>query len=468
MNWFDIFNTRETALFVWSALFLAVLLWKAGTRRALTSLLMTLARAKALHQYWAITLLWITCEVLVLQWAGLWSLDHLKATIFWALAVPMTATWRIHQLSQKEKYFVAALRDTFALTVLVEFLVDFYPFPLWAELLIVPLAFGVTLLFEFGKTMDGVEPATKLFGWLLAAFGTFLLGHAALSAFADAQALFSLETLSDLVGPILLTVLFLPYLYGVAVFITYANAFRCLQFQIKDESLRRYAHSHAILHFNFRLELLRRWSRNISSRSTASKQDIRRSMLVVFEARRRERDPAPVDPAHGWSPNIARHFLDEYGLPTQDYRCAAETTDQWWAGSDYLVLDDEILSNNIAYYLDGDAKVARQLKLELNVNNSVSSEPAISTLLELSDVLAQQAIGQPLSPAIREAISSKSDQCVTLEGKQVIVEFDQFVNDRGFTIRLVMRQPGWKNASTGSLRIDREQDRARTVQTEPG
>lgn len=444
MNWFDIFNTRETALFVWSALFLAVLLWKAGTRRALTSLLMTLVRAKALHQYWAITLLWITCEVLVLQWAGLWSLDHLKATIFWAMAVPMTATWRIHQLSQKEKYFVAALRDTFALTVLVEFLVGFYPFPLWAELLIVPLAFGLTLLFEFGKTMDGVEPATKLFGWLLAAFGTFLLGHAALSAFADAQALFSFETLSDFVGPILLTVLFLPYLYGVAVFITYANASRCIQFQIKDESLRRYAHSHAILHFNFRLELLRRWSRNIGSGRTASKQDIRRSMLEVFEARKRERDPAPVDPAEGWSPNIARHFLDEYGLPTQDYHRAANELDYWWTQSSPVEIDGTLPKDALFLYIEGTQQAAKQLKLALGIWNQDPKLISRQALLEAARILVRKATGEELPDIASSAVLAGENCQVELAGKALIVQANM---DDGATldrVSLILRAPDWK------------------------
>lgn len=444
MNWFEIFNTRETALFAWSALFLALLLWKAGTRRAVAILLMTLVRAKALHQYWAITLLWIACEVLVLQWAGLWSLDHLKATIFWALAVPMTATWRIHQLSQKEKYFVPALRDTFALTVLVEFLVDFYPFPIWAELLIVPIAFGLTFLFEFGKTMEGVKPATNLIGWLLAAFGFFLLGHAALSAIADAQALFSFETLSDLVGPTLLTVLFLPYLYGVAIFITYANAFRRLGFQIKDESLRRYAHFHAILHFNLRLELLRRWSRDIGARSANSKQDIRRSMLEVFEARRREHNPAPVDPAEGWSPNIARHFLDEHGLPTQDYHRATDETDYWWTQSSPIEIDGTLPKDALFLYIEGTKEAAKQLKLALGIWNRDSKLISRQTLLEAARILLRKATGEELPKVASNAVLAGENCQVELAGRVLIVQANM---DDGATldrISLILRTSDWK------------------------
>ena len=443
MNWFDIFNTREIALFAWSALLLTILLSKAAARRALASLLMTFIRAKALHQYGAITLLWVAFEILILQWAGLWSLDHLKATTFWVLAVPMAATWRIHQLSQKEDYFVAALRDTFALTVLVEFLVDFYPFPLWAELLIVPTAFGLTLLFEFGKTMDGVDPATKLFGWLLAALGTFVLGHAVYSAISDVHVLFSLATLSELVGPILLTIFFLPYLYGVTMFITYASAFRRLHVQVKDESLRQYAHFHAIVHFNVRLELLRRWARNVGAQGASSKQDIRRSILEVFETRQHERNPAPIAPADGWSPHIARHFLDEHGMPTQDYHRAAGEMDYWWTQSTPIEIDGTLPKDALFLYIEGTQHVAKQLKLALGIWNKDPKLTSRRTLLDAARILVRKATGEELPELASDAVLAGGNCQIKLAGKALIV---QATMDDGATldrVSLILRAPDW-------------------------
>jgi hypothetical protein len=462
MDWFDIFNTRETALLIWLVLLSPVALWFSTTRGILFGLFKTFMRATALHQYLLITLVWVALEVWILEAAGLWSLAHLKGTIIWVLAVPMVTTWRMFQRPEKERFVFNALRDTFALTVLVEFVVDFYPLALWVEFLLMPIAAGLTLFHETGKQQEGAEPATSLFEWLLAALGLFVLAHAALSAIADIHTLFSSATLAELIGPIALTTLFLPYLFAVAVFVTYANAFQRITVAIEDKELRKYAHFHSTLAFGWRLEMLRRWSRDVGAGFADSRQDVRRSILEVLEARKRERNPPKIAQEEGWSPNIARHFLDEVGLSTNDYHRAAYTTDQWFCGSNYLELDDEALPNNIAYYVDGDAEIARQLKLVLNVNNSASAEAAISTLLNLATHLAEDALGKSLPETSQTAIISKTDNYVTLQGKQVIVEFEPFVSDRGFTIRFVIRLPDWNNAATGQLRMDREKDRAKT------
>ncbi len=467
MNWFDIFNTRETALLVWLSLLTPPALWFAPTRRSLIGIFEVFIRATALHQYLLITLIWVALEIWLLQMFDLWSVAEIKGTGLWLFAVPMVSTWRLLELHEKERFVLKALRDTFALTVLVEFVIDFYPLALWAEFFLMPIAVALTWSLEAGKKQEGAEAATKLLEWLLAALGLFVLVHAALSALADIQNLFSFDTLSELVGPITLTLLFLPYLFAVAVFVTYANAFQRIKLAIADEELRRFAHFHTILAFGWQLELLRRWSRDVAAGFAESKRDVRRSILEVFEARKHELNPAPVDPADGWSPNIARHFLDEVGLPTNDYHRAAYTTDQWFAGSNYLELDDDILPNNIAYYVDGDAEIALQLKLVLNVNNSVTAEAAISTLVSLADHLVEKALGKPLPEAIRTGFISKTDSCATLQGKQVIVEFEPFMNSRGFTIWFVIRLPDWTNAATGLLRMDRKKDRAEPVHSDP-
>lgn len=267
-----------------------------------------------------------------------------------------------------------------------------------------------------------------------------MLVHAALSALADTQNLFSFDTLIQLVGPITLTILFLPYLFAVAVFVTYANAFQRIKFTIADKDLRRFAHFHTIVAFGWRLELLRRWSRDISAGFAASKQDIRRSILEVFEARNRESNPPKVAEDEGWAPNIARHFLDEAGLPTQDYHRAAGDADLWWTQSTPLKIDRD---DTLFLYIEGTQQAAKQFKLALAMWNRDPNQQSRKVLLDAARTLFPKAVGEELPKNVAESLLA-GENCVTeLAGKEVIVRAnmdDGVVLDR---IDLILRTPGW-------------------------
>jgi len=146
MIWFDIFNTRETALLIWVAVIVPFVLWSSAGRKILGGLFRMAAGATALHKFLLLAFCWVVLELGILRTAGLWSMSNLKATLLWMLVVPLVSTWRILQITKMESYFLPALRDTFALTILVEFVIDFYPLALWAELFLLPVAMIATLL----------------------------------------------------------------------------------------------------------------------------------------------------------------------------------------------------------------------------------------------------------------------------------------------------------------------------------
>jgi hypothetical protein len=76
------------------------------------------------------------------------------------------------------------------------------------------------------------------------------------------------------------------------------------------------------------------------------------------------------------------------------------------------------LANNLAYYVDGNASAATQLKLVLNVNNRAAAKSAHSELLKATDALSIKSTGQRLTQQLREAIqqgkkaSGKVGMCV--------------------------------------------------------
>ncbi|HYH82028.1 MAG TPA: hypothetical protein VEX86_19635, partial [Longimicrobium sp.] len=62
------------------------------------------------------------------------------------------------------------------------------------------------------------------------------------------------------------------------------------------------------------------------------------------------------------------------------------------------------LANNLAYYVNGDATRARELKLVLNMNQAGDATEAHTALAEQASNLTQNALGQPLPPEAMDAI----------------------------------------------------------------
>ncbi len=102
------------------------------------------------------------------------------------------------------------------------------------------------------------------------------------------------------------------------------------------------------------------------------------------------------------NPSEACAYLDSRGMTTRGYKNPDGLG--FFCSSPYKELAGSPLSNNIAYYAEGDQKTVRKLKLILNVNSKKTSKGAHSELAASADTLVRQALKAPLPPKAKEAI----------------------------------------------------------------
>jgi hypothetical protein len=74
-----------------------------------------------------------------------------------------------------------------------------------------------------------------------------------------------------------------------------------------------------------------------------------------------------------------------------------------------IEIDDGIIPDNIAYYVEGTEGVADTLKIKINVNDSARSKMAQIKLIELAKALSLLSLKRGLSEQMKDAI---------LQGKQ--------------------------------------------------
>ena len=96
------------------------------------------------------------------------------------------------------------------------------------------------------------------------------------------------------------------------------------------------------------------------------------------------------------------------------------------------------LKNNLAYYVEGDKKQVRILKLLLNVNNKAEVNKAHLELLEAADELSIKSLGERLPDAAAQAILDGKNFMVIFRGATINLTRDDWPTGKGYSLKITI------------------------------
>ncbi len=432
----EIFNNREIALAIWLSIGMVLASSRRSIREAFHGIWKAFFRRPILISL-GLMVSYIALVVFGLHETGLWNLGLLKNTVLWSISVATVSLFRIPQIAEDERYFRRVIKDNFKVIAVFEFVVAFYTLPLWAELLIVPLATVLVTMQVYAGGKEEYAPVGKLVSSLLGLFGWGLIVYATYKLVTDFGTFAQLGTLTNFSLPIVLSLLFLPFLFVLALYINYEEAFLRLNFTIKDVTHRRYAKRVALVGFHVRTGLLKRWLSNIGNRVPANKQELKASVAKVKDLAARERHPEIVPPAQGWSPYRAREYLTSEGLIPGDYH-QDPLKDTLWFASSTLEIGSTPLPNNIAYYIEGNEFIAQRLKLVANLNNPETASKTCQRFVEIAGLLFHRALHQEMPDDLQESITAETPSSYMIAGKTVEFVREAWPSARGYSLRFTI------------------------------
>lgn len=368
--------------------------------------------------------LYVSCVVYLLNLAGFWDFSLLKETIYWFAFAGAVTLGRSTKADPKISYVRASLVDSLKLVIIIEFLVAMHTFALWIELLTVPFATLLFVLHTFTETKKEHDDVRSFLGHLLSVLGLIVLSYVGYRTFMDLKEIATLDALKNLLLPPTLSIAFLPFLILAVTYFSYENAFRRMMFVVKDPNVQRYAKWQALRNFGFNRKHLQRWTKHLFVTDRTDKSDIDRALGEYRELVKRENNPKDVPLEQGWSPFEAVKFLSAEGLEAGDYDCCGG--DFWHASSPYFEIDDEVLANNVAYYVEGTSEIATTLKLVMNLNYKETKKLAHEKLLSASRRLCEKALGAPLPRPIEKALRYGQNLEAELKGKRISVAKDSW------------------------------------------
>lgn len=429
-------SNREIATLVWTTIFLGWAFLKPDIRKCFGQLV----KAFCAHQI-LITLafasVYILGCVIALSALGIWQWASLKTSLMWSATFAFVAMFDINRITEDSMYFRKTLRDIFSATVIIVFIAEFYSFSLLTELIFIPVLTILTLLYAMSETRQEWAKVKSLLGWILAGIGLFILAYGVRRIAGDVDAVATLATAREFAIPILLSVMFLPFIYLLSIYATYETVFSVIGIRISDSKLLRYAKWQAILTFGVNLDYLRRWKRYVMIHHPDSREDIKHSIQHMKTIKANEENPSAVPESDGWSPYAAKDFLREEGLITGDYH---QSLDEWFASSPYLEIGEGIMPDNIGYYLEGDETAVKCLKLLLNVNNPDDLTTSEQRFFAIAKLLIAKALGEEVGNELGQKLSADKELREIVAGAEVHLSHENWSGGipGGYSLKLTI------------------------------
>lgn len=416
-------NNREIAILLWVVVSSSLLAWKSNVCQLAREVVRAFFQRKIILSL-SLAAIWIFVCILALLQCGLWQWANFKTTLVWAVTFAFVTMFDVNRISEDDAYFGKSMRDVIGAMAIVAFVADSYSFSLPIELLLFPALVLVSAMQVVAERKPEYAQVEKLCYAILIITGMTYISYGSYQAVMNIGDFASWANFREFFIPILLSLLFLPFIYIFSVYVTYETNLARLNWWMNDKALRRYAKYQAIFCFRLDLDLLRRWVRDITVNQPSNRKGVQNSIVEVKSRKARERCSPKVPQNEGWCPYAAKDFAVSMGLATGDYHPTGDG--QWFASSKLLELEsDETCPDNLAYYIEGDERAAKRLKIKLNVNNPSNPTASESRFQDACEVLLHIAIGH-LPANLRERITTAEVLNEVIGGRHILLKKDDF------------------------------------------
>ena len=230
-------NNRELAGLILLIIACALLAGHPRTRSSALAVVRTALQAVILVPF--ILMAAYACGLVALAaWIGWWDSRLLVETVLWVVGPGVGLLYGAATSKSDELFFRHTVRRAWRLTGFVEVLVGLYVLSLPAELILIPVATVLGLMSLVGGTRPEFEPAKRVVDVLLSVLVIALLAYVIAHLFIDRHSLDLGHIFGAFALPPYLTLGFIPYLYGIALWAAYDHVFRAVNFHIDDRGVR--------------------------------------------------------------------------------------------------------------------------------------------------------------------------------------------------------------------------------------
>ena len=419
-------SNRELALLTWIAIGVTAILLSKKIRPSALDVLRALFQRKIVAVLGS-AIIYTGLSVWLLAQRGAWDWTNLKTTIFWYLGTAFVAMADVRKLEQGPVTLIAIAKDTFAMSAAILFLGSMETLPFWAEFVMLPVLTVLGVMVVVAERDPKHHIIIAPINTVLTLAGLYVLAYSIYQVILGWQGIDTAFQVREFAVPIFLTLMFLPFVYGLIIYMGIETASVVLQFRIEDRTLRRYAMRRGILAFGASFSMFQRYMQALRRTDIVDRQSVNSAVATLRRARKREKRPPPVAWEDGWSPHLARYFLKDVGLQTEPYHASVV---DWSADSTHMTLKDEVPPDRIVYRISGNEFAVTEVELTLHVKVSDHAQESDEQFWTIGSAVVLEILGGETSERFDAAIPT--DAALRIEAGKVIISVERHDWDAGY------------------------------------
>ena len=269
----EILNNREIAVAIWLLIVSIWMLTKRSVRSSILGVFKAMSDKKIIIPI-IFMFIYVLVMVIILKRVGYWDYTALKDTIYWFAGTAFVMFVNINKAASEEDYFKNTIIDQIKFVVVLEFVVNLYSFSLPVELIVMPFIALVALTSGYASINPEHKKVKSLLDFILGVFGIILIVFTVKEIVSDFQGILSLKNFRDFSLPVLFTLVFLPFIYILALLIQYESIFIRIKIFNKDQRLVKYTIWKIFLVCKLSLRKLNKFARSVGLIKVNSKEDV--------------------------------------------------------------------------------------------------------------------------------------------------------------------------------------------------
>lgn len=254
----DMLNNRELAVLIWSCILFFGLSQNTKIWEAIKKVISTLLHPTLLISFLFMTT-YVIWEAILLKNLALWDVGQLKNSAKWLLFVASVELFTAHTVTKGNGYFIGVIKRNFSLLVIFEFIVAFQPFSFFAELILIPSLAFLSILLAVSASKSEYKSVELLLSWVLSIVGLSMVFYGIFYVVDNFDSIDKATKAMDLLTPILLSFLFLPFIFSFAVYVLYESILTRIPIYTDNNKIRWYAKLRAITFFKTNHDKLNEW-----------------------------------------------------------------------------------------------------------------------------------------------------------------------------------------------------------------
>ncbi len=232
----QVFSNREIAYILWIvAIIIGAIFTKAGRKFYKDVLPITFCRKFIV--FYGVFIFFLLGVIKILHYIGFWNISLLKDTIFWVVLVEIPIFIKALEKAKDQYFFRKLIKDNIKCTIIISFIMGFWTFPLWIEILIIPIVViggGLYYVANSDKKYIQVQRLLDNFQGLI---GIYLIFFIINNLVRDWSKIYNFQTIKVFILPIILMTLNMPVVYGLAVYNQYEQIF--IRLKYRDEKKKK-------------------------------------------------------------------------------------------------------------------------------------------------------------------------------------------------------------------------------------